>query len=123
MFCLFAAGGFRPKPSALTNNNNYSFTAVGGARTTSGTRPDVSLHRGEGAENGSNYVTIEHRRAIPCRQRCEGVRTYSFHFCMPDATDQSLTFNASIRRTPTASLPLPKAWLAERARFARAGLN
>ncbi len=99
-----------PNPAALTNNNTYSFTPVGAATNylweMTGLQPYTAV---EGAENGSNYVTIVSSPGYSVfASDVKASGSYSFHFCQPDAAVQSLTLNASIRPRTNSQITFAK---------------
>ncbi len=86
-----------PNPAALTNNNTYSFTTVGAATNYQCAITRLMPYTAvEGAENGTNYVTIVSSPGYSVfASDVKASGNYSFHFCQPVATAQSLTFNAT----------------------------
>ena len=86
-----------PNPAALTNNNTYSFTMVGAATNYQCAITQLTPYTAvEGAENGTNYVTIVSSPGYSVfASDVKASGNYSFHFCQPDAAVQSLTFNAT----------------------------
>ncbi|MGB7747917.1 MAG: CAP domain-containing protein [Verrucomicrobiia bacterium] len=86
-----------PNPAALTNNNTYSFTTVGAATNYQCAITQLTPYTAvEGAENGTNYVTIVSSPGYSVfASDVKASGNYSFHFCQPVATAQSLTFNAT----------------------------
>ena len=86
-----------PNPAALTNNNTYSFTTVGAATNYQCAITRLTPYTAvEGAENGTNYVTIASSPGYSMfASDVKASGSYSFHFCQPDHAVQSLTFNAT----------------------------
>jgi hypothetical protein len=86
-----------PNPAALTNNNTYLFTTVGAATNYQYVITRLAPYTAvEGAENGSNYVTIANSAGYSVFASDVKVSgTYSFHFCQPDFAVQSLTINTN----------------------------
>ena len=88
-----------PNPAALSNSNAYAFTTVGAATNYLCVITRLSPYTAvEGAENGSNYVTIVSSpgyAVLASDVKASG--SYSFHFCHPVATPQILTLNASLQ--------------------------
>lgn len=85
-----------PNPAALTNNNTYSFTPVGAATNYQWEIARLSPYTAvEGAENGTNYVTIVSSPGYSVfASDVKASGSYSFHFCHPTNTAaQLLTFN------------------------------
>jgi hypothetical protein len=85
-----------PNPAALTNNNTYSFTPVGAATNYQCAITRLSPYTAvEGAENGTNYVTIVSSPGYSVfASDVKASGSYSFHFCHPTNTAaQLLTFN------------------------------
>ena len=85
-----------PNPAALTNNNTYSFTPVGAATNYQCAITRLSSYTAvEGAENGTNYVTIVSSPGYSVfASDVKASGSYSFHFCHPTNTAaQLLTFN------------------------------
>jgi hypothetical protein len=99
-----------PNPAALNENNNYSFTTVGGATNYQCEITRLAPYTAvEGAENGTNYVTIVSSPGYSVfASDVKASGTYSFHFCMPVAADQSLTFNTTIRPRANSQLTFAK---------------
>lgn len=85
-----------PNPAAVTNDNLYSFTTVGAATNylclIMRSQPYTAM---EGAENGSNYVTLavsSGYSVLASDVKASG--SYSFHLCHPaPPTPQYLTLN------------------------------
>jgi hypothetical protein len=100
-----------PNPAALTNNNTYSFTTVGAATNYQWemTRP-LPYTAVEGAENGSNYVTIASSPGYSVfASDVKASGSYSFHFCHPTNTAaQLLTLNASLLPRTNSQLTFAK---------------
>jgi hypothetical protein len=115
-----------PNPAALTNNNTYSFTPVGAATNYQWEITRLSPYTVvEGAENGSNYVTIVSSPGYSVfASDVKASGSYSFHFCQPDAAVQSLTLNASIRPRTNSQLTFAKRLgLATSVQIARAQIS
>ena len=86
-----------PNPAALTNNNTYSFTTVGAATNYQCAITRLTPYTAvEGAENGTNYVTIVSSTGYSVfASDVKASGNYSFHFCQPDYAVQSLTFKTN----------------------------
>ena len=100
-----------PNPAALTNNNTYSFTPVGAATNYQWEITRLSPYTAvEGAENGSNYVTIVSSPGYSVfASDVKASGSYSFHFCHPTNTAaQLLTLNASIQPRTNSQLTFAK---------------
>jgi hypothetical protein len=99
-----------PNPAALTNNNTCSFTTVGAATNYQYVITRLAPYNAvEGAENGSNYVTIASSAGYSVfASDVKASGSYSFHFCQPDAADQYLTLNASLLPRTNCQLTFAK---------------